>query len=203
MKDSSQPPHKTEEAALPIRYVGFWARAWATVIDTVLVTIVTFPLLLAVYGWAYLDSPAFVKGPWDFCISWILPALSIVGFWIAQSATPGKMLIKARIVDAATGGKPSPGQLILRYIGYLISSMPICLGFLWAAFDPKKQGWHDKLAKTVVVYAHTVVPHVQNQSCSKPLRIPAIPIQDPLRSPEENSQSQKQEKSAVDVPCPF
>lgn len=138
-------------------YAGFWARAWATFVDTVLVTIVTLPLLLAIYGRAYLHSPALVKGPWDFFISWILPGLAIIGFWMAQSATPGKMLIKACIVDAATGGKPTQGQLVRRYFGYLLSALPLCVGFLWAAFDPKKQGWHDKVAGTVVVYRQKAV----------------------------------------------
>ena len=78
--------------------------------------------------------------------------MAIILFWVARSATPGKMLIRARIVDAATGGKPSIGQLIGRYLGYYVSMLPMFLGFVWIAFDQRKQGWHDKLARTVVVY---------------------------------------------------
>lgn len=40
---------------------------------------------------------------------------------------------------------------VVRYIGYLISGVVFCLGFLWAAWDSKKQGWHDKMAGTIVV----------------------------------------------------
>jgi uncharacterized RDD family membrane protein YckC len=27
----------------------------------------------------------------------------------------------------------------------------LLLGFIWVGFDQRKQGWHDKLAKTVVI----------------------------------------------------
>jgi uncharacterized RDD family membrane protein YckC len=40
-----------------------------------------------------------------------------------------------------------------RYFAYFVSTIPFCLGFLWVAFDKRKQGWHDKLAHTVVVRA--------------------------------------------------
>jgi len=83
----------------------------------------------------------------------VFPAVAIILFWVARSATPGKMLIRARIVDARTGGKPTTGQLIGRYLGYYVSTLPLFLGFIWIALDKRKQGWHDKLARTVVVYA--------------------------------------------------
>jgi uncharacterized RDD family membrane protein YckC len=58
----------------------------------------------------------------------------------------------ARIVDANTYGPPSTGKLVGRYFAYLASIIPLFLGFLWIAFDKRKQGWHDKLAGTVVVH---------------------------------------------------
>ncbi|RYY81863.1 MAG: RDD family protein, partial [Comamonadaceae bacterium] len=38
-------------------------------------------------------------------------------------------------------------------LAYFVSAIPLCIGFLWVAWDPRKQGWHDKLAGTVVVRA--------------------------------------------------
>ena len=35
-------------------------------------------------------------------------------------------------------------------VGYVVSSMVCYIGLIWAAFDPRKQGWHDKIAGTVV-----------------------------------------------------
>ena len=134
-------------------YAGFWARVWATIIDTILLCIVTYPLLIWIYGLAYFDfdRTAFIAGPVDFLISWVFPTIAVVMFWIKKQATPGKMAISAIIVDATTGNKATAGQLIGRYFAYFISAIPLGLGMLWVAFDKRKQGWHDKLAGTVVI----------------------------------------------------
>lgn len=134
-------------------YAGFWARVWATIIDSVLLCVATYPLLIWIYGADYLDldKAAFIAGPADFLISWVFPAAAIVLFWIKKQATPGKMAISAVIVDATTGKKATTGQLIGRYLAYFISTIPLCLGMIWVAFDKRKQGWHDKLAGTVVI----------------------------------------------------
>lgn len=134
-----------------LEYVGFWARVGAALIDTILFGIICVPLLLWIYGDDYWMSEDLIKGPADLIINLVLPAIAIVIFWIYRQATPGKMAISARIVDAKTGGKPTTGQLIGRYLGYYVSSIPLFLGLIWVAFDPRKQGWHDKLAGTVVV----------------------------------------------------
>ena len=68
------------------------------------------------------------------------------------------MIFKATIVDEKTGGKPSLGQLIIRYLGYFVSLVPLGLGYFWVAFDKKKQGFHDKLANTVVVQRKVIQP---------------------------------------------
>ena len=60
--------------------------------------------------------------------------------------------VAAKIVDARTGGAPSTASLVKRYAGYLVSMLPFFLGFAWIAIDRRKQGWHDKIAGTVVVY---------------------------------------------------
>jgi uncharacterized RDD family membrane protein YckC len=134
-----------------LEYVGFWARVGASIVDTILIVIIVAPILNAIYGTDYWLDERFIKGPADFLLNWVLPAVAIVLFWIARQATPGKMLIGAKIVDAATGGKPTTRQLIVRYLGYYVSTIPLLLGLIWVAFDPRKQGWHDKLAGTVVV----------------------------------------------------
>ena len=136
-----------------LEYAGFWIRIWATIIDTILLMLITFPLLVSIYGWDYLDAEktGFIAGPEDFLISWVLPAIAVITFWIYRAATPGKMAISAKIVDGQTGGKALTSQLVGRYFGYFISRIPLGLGIIWIAFDRRKQGWHDKLAGTVVV----------------------------------------------------
>ena len=138
-----------------VQYAGFWVRVGATMIDTLLLMLIIFPLLVAIYGWAYfnVDESGFIAGPADFLISWVAPALAVVAFWMYRQATPGKMALSLRIVDATTGDPPSPGQCVGRYFAYFVSIIPLCLGLLWVAFDTRKQGWHDKLAGTVVIRA--------------------------------------------------
>jgi uncharacterized RDD family membrane protein YckC len=134
-----------------LEYVGFWPRVGAALIDTLLVLLITVPLVTAIYGRRYWLSDAVIQGPADFLINWVLPAVAVVLFWVYRQATPGKIAIGARIVDAGTGEKPTTAQLVGRYFGYYVSIIPLMVGILWVAFDPRKQGWHDKLAGTVVV----------------------------------------------------
>jgi uncharacterized RDD family membrane protein YckC len=132
-------------------YAGFWIRVAASMIDSILVMLITYPLLTSIYGKEYFESMNIIAGPMDILISWVFPAVAVITFWIYRSATPGKILVKIKIVDAKTGQKPSAGQLIGRYFGYFVSTIPFMLGIIWVGIDKRKQGWHDKLAGTVVV----------------------------------------------------
>ena len=134
-----------------LEYVGFWPRAGATLIDTVLLGVIIWPILTIFYGESYWTSASFIEGPMDFLMNWVFPAVAVIVFWAVKQATPGKMAVSAKIVDAKTGHAASTGQLIGRYFAYYLSLIPFGLGFIWVAFDDRKQGWHDKLAGTVVV----------------------------------------------------
>ena len=136
-----------------VEYAGFWVRVAASLIDTLLIVSITMPLLFAIYGKAYFGASTgeVFAGLADFLVSWLAPAGAVIVFWQYKQATPGKLILSARIVDAKTGKTLSMGQSIARYLGYFVSTIPLGLGLLWVAFDPKKQGWHDKLAGTVVI----------------------------------------------------
>lgn len=138
-----------------LEYAGFWIRVGASLIDTVLLLCITFPLLIAIYGWSYFDpeQTGFIAGTADFLLSYVLPAMAVIVFWMYRQATPGKMLLKLKVVDAKTGGPLTVGQAVIRYLGYFVSSIPLCIGLIWVGLDAKKQGWHDKMAGTYVVRA--------------------------------------------------
>jgi uncharacterized RDD family membrane protein YckC len=142
------------EAPARIEYVGFWKRFVATVIDTLILLVVIVPALIAIYGLEYLSraQDAAFAGLWDFLLQVVLPAVAVILFWKYRGATPGKMAISARIVDAQTGGPPATGKLVIRYVAYLASLLPLFLGFVWVAIDRRKQGFHDKIAGTLVIY---------------------------------------------------
>src|SRR5512134_1444722 len=98
-----------------LEYVGFWPRVGAALIDTLLVLALCIPLVTAVYGRQYWLSSDLIQGPVDFLITWVLPAVAVVLFWVYRQATPGKIAIGARIVDANSGEKPSTWQCVVRY----------------------------------------------------------------------------------------
>jgi uncharacterized RDD family membrane protein YckC len=159
--------------------VGFWKRFLAFLIDSLVVSLVLSPVMLALYGGGYFDrlnaelaallvssgdpiadaarrldmlgrSDSAIAALSDIRVQIGLVVATVL-FWRFRGATPGKMLVKARIVTAEELAPASTGRLIGRFFAYFVSAIPACLGFLWIAFDKRKQGWHDKLAGTVVV----------------------------------------------------
>ena len=95
-------PKDITEQNEEFEYVGFWPRLGATIIDSILLSMIVYPLLYTIYGNQYFTDERFISGGGDFMVSYVLPAIAIIAFWIYRSATPGKMAIRATIVDAKT-----------------------------------------------------------------------------------------------------
>ncbi len=141
-----------------VQYAGFWRRAAASLIDTLI-----FGLIIGV-AWALLGvsgAPQTGAAPGPqltnaasipvLLAQNLLPVLITVFFWVKFLGTPGKLLLGCQVVDARSGARLNVAQAILRYLAYFVSALPLGLGFLWVAWDKRKQGFHDKIAKTVVV----------------------------------------------------
>ncbi len=157
--DSQNNPYKAPESnveqtetGLSKRYMGFWPRVAASIVDNILILIITMPLLYLLLGKEYFFSDVGANGIIDIVFTYVLPAVAVVVFWMYKQATPGKMMFSAKIVDEKTGDKPTIQQWLVRYIGYIPSTLVLGLGFFWIIWDKKKQGWHDKMAGTIVVY---------------------------------------------------
>ena len=116
---------------------GFGARLLAFAIDWMIFFVVSAPVSIL-----FFEASAAMP---------LLGALAVLAFWRLRGATPGKLAVGIRIVDASTGGPAPLGRLALRLLCYLVSALPLYLGFLWIAADRRKQGWHDKIAKTLVI----------------------------------------------------
>jgi len=77
-------------------------------------------------------------------------AFAIDNFIGASGQTIGKLVCYLKVVQ--TSGEPiSYGQAFLRWVGYLVSSILLYLGFFWVMVDYNRQGWHDKIADTYVI----------------------------------------------------
>lgn len=74
-------------------------------------------------------------------------------FWTRHNGqTLGKMVMGIRVIRR--NGQPlSDTDALIRYFGYYLNSILFGIGWLWAFIDREKQGFHDKLADTVVVEA--------------------------------------------------
>ena len=142
-----------------MEYGGFFLRTCAYLIDYILLIIITTPILRLVYGTQIEQIPfenemealLYIQGPTDFLLRFIAPSVVIFIFWLQYDATPGKMFLGMKIVDADTGGRPQPRQYLIRILGQFVSFFFFFIGVIWVAFDPRKQSWHDKMARTVVI----------------------------------------------------
>jgi len=132
-------------------YAGFWIRFLAFIINSLLISALVVPILFLFFEPEQLNRNELAGSPVYFFLNYILPAIAFIAFWIFKSSEPGKMVFGLKIIDEKTGGKPSKGQMIGRYFGYYVSGLILALGFIWIAFDKRKQSWHDKLAGTLVI----------------------------------------------------
>jgi uncharacterized RDD family membrane protein YckC len=147
------------------RYGGFWRRFFAFLIDGAIlyfVSLILFLIGLLVLGikgdmtgrvLSSIKDPAQGMGLVAFlyiAVSLFAGMVYFTGFHGIAGRTPGKMLLGLRVIQVS-GDPITPGTAFLRWVGYLISGQIFCLGFLWVAFDGRKQGWHDKIAATLVI----------------------------------------------------
>jgi uncharacterized RDD family membrane protein YckC len=129
------------EAASPTSSAraGFWTRFGASFVDGILLGIVSIPLQLGLHGAGY-------------AISLIIGIAYIVYCEGGERGqTIGKAALNIQVRDSATGGSIGYTRAFLRYIGRIISTIPIFLGYFWMLWDGNKQTWHDKIANSVVV----------------------------------------------------
>jgi len=126
------------------QYAGFWRRLAAALVDTGMFMVV----FLIVLGPQYVNASLWsIEG----FVENVLTLIITVAFWIKLFGTPGKLLMGCQVVDADSGEPLRLKQAVLRYLGYYVSAFTLGLGFLWIAWDKRKQGFHDKIANTVVL----------------------------------------------------
>jgi uncharacterized RDD family membrane protein YckC len=118
-------------------YAGYWRRFLADSVDGLILAI---PLLLISLmnetAGGLLALPAF--------------ALYHIGLKADRGTTLGYRLLGIKLVSM-DGAEVTLRQVAIRQICSLLSALPFDLGFLWIAFDPNRQAWHDKIAATYVV----------------------------------------------------
>jgi uncharacterized RDD family membrane protein YckC len=171
-------------------YAGFWSRAAARIID-LLIIIAAFNL---VYLADRLGADAGLwtgtglgEGSWTgegFSMANVLRGLFFITFPVfyyvflhgTYGQTFGKMALKIRVLNEDGTPLDCP-KAFLRWLGYFLCDLTFYIGYLWAAFDPRKQGLHDKVCKTIVV--RTDVPDPLPTAASPEAPAEAPPAEPP------------------------
>jgi uncharacterized RDD family membrane protein YckC len=83
-------------------------------------------------------------------------------FTVFGGTTPG-MMFRGLQVASFSGAPPSPRQLLLRSIGYILSASGCFTGFLWAWWDEDALTWHDRISRT---YLTSPATRAQMQTAS-------------------------------------
>ncbi len=126
-----------KEAAL--EYAGFWIRLGAGVIDLLLLGLVV-GAIVCVYPVIVVWAPSGL----------IISFIYWLGFWSWRGQTPGKMVVGIKIIRT-DGSQVTWQHALIRCFGYIVLAISLFIGFIWVAFDARKQGFHDKVADTYVV----------------------------------------------------
>ena len=141
------------------RTAGFVTRLFAFVADIAIVA-----GIVAIGGWIAVlidgvledlgvNVRATLSAIYIFCIPFIIGAYFVM-FWTLTGRTIGKWFLGLRVIRA-DGRPPSIGRAIIRFIGYGISAIVFWMGYIWVAIDNDRRAWHDRMAKTWVVYDYT------------------------------------------------
>jgi uncharacterized RDD family membrane protein YckC len=147
------------------RYGGFWIRVVARIIDGVIIGVpigILFGIIIAAAGGlasTSTDQNAQTAAGLGLVGAYLIVILlATVGsvvyqvyFWGISGSTLGMRVFKLRVVDANTGGPIGIGRAIVRWLMSIVNGMACYIGWIWVAFDPRKQGWHDKVANSVVI----------------------------------------------------
>jgi uncharacterized RDD family membrane protein YckC len=124
-------------------YAGFGRRLLAVILDAIILSI-------PAAGLGFATSFGRSGGSGSNILLTILYEALLIALWHGQ--TIGKLAMGIRVVTA--DGTPVPvGMAFARAAMKLVSGAALGLGYLWMLWDPNKQTWHDKVAKTYVVKA--------------------------------------------------
>jgi uncharacterized RDD family membrane protein YckC len=118
---------------------GFWRRFGGLVIDAVILFVVDLVLRLVLKGIGADLS--------------VVASLAYFTLFVgsAKGQTPGMSAMGIRVISFDGSGSIGYGRAFVRWIGAIVSTIPLFLGFFWMIWDKEKQCWQDKFASDVVV----------------------------------------------------
>ncbi|PIS22436.1 RDD family protein [candidate division WWE3 bacterium CG08_land_8_20_14_0_20_41_10] len=147
-------PQPTPVVTAPstVVYAGFFRRFLASLIDSILLSIVGFFFGIVLYIVLTLVGFREIPQVIGNIIGGLLYGVYSVYFITQKGQTLGKKAMDLRVQNESTGQNLDVVSAILReVVGKFLSLAVLGLGYFWMLWDDKKQTWHDKIAKSVVV----------------------------------------------------
>ena len=148
-------------------YAGFWIRLVARLLDSLIVgiplAIIFGVLALAAGGLAAgtnnsdqnTQNTAAAAFSGIFILFYLIAIVVSIGYWVyfwgTTGSTFGMRVLHLQVVDANTGGPIGIPRALVRWLMTIVNSWACYIGWIWVAFDARKQGWHDKVANSVVL----------------------------------------------------
>ena len=147
------PPPANRPGPMPgWHYAGFWVRFLAFLIDALVLGLLSAALIpLTGAEWTTTTNGTVTVNYASNAWSTLIGLVYFVGLWAWRGQTVGMMPFNMKVVAVADGKNIDFVRGLLRYVGFIIAAIPLLIGLIWAAFDSRKQGWHDKIAGTVVI----------------------------------------------------
>jgi uncharacterized RDD family membrane protein YckC len=152
--DSEAPVEAEPEAGT--RYIGLATRVIAFVLDAALINLVAVvvevgaALILSLLHLPHgLKAVVIALGAAAYVL-WTIGYFA--AFWSTTGQTPGNRVMQIRVVSLS-GGPLKPRAALLRCIGLLLAALPLFAGYVLILFDAKRRGFHDRLARTLVIEA--------------------------------------------------
>jgi uncharacterized RDD family membrane protein YckC len=123
-------------------------RAVGALIDYVIVGV----LIGVLVGFAHPANPGAAGEAFGRVLPFTVPILW--GFFNgATGQTPGKKLMKIRLLRQADGQPLGVGMGVLRGLCHVADTLPIFIGWLWPLWNGERQTFADKIVRAVVVKA--------------------------------------------------
>ena len=144
------------ERALPA-YAGFVTRAIAFAVDAAVINLVGTSVAVVVgLGLSVLKVPSDtvkILAAIGGAVYVIWTIAYFVTFWATTGQTPGGHLMRIRVLRVQGDNPLPPGRAVVRLIGLTLAAIPLCAGFVPILLDDRRRGFHDWLARSVVIHA--------------------------------------------------
>ena len=140
----------------PVPYAGAVTRSLAFGLDLLIinaalaVTGAVLGALMSALGVNDLDVGttgvvAALIGAW-----WLILGIYLVAFWTLVGQTPGMRVMHLRVTPRRR--RPRLARSLVRAVGMVLAAIPLMAGYAPILFNERRQGFHDKLARTTVIY---------------------------------------------------